>query len=427
LILTEQHIIKKTHEFYKECDNLCFLSKNLYNKANYIVRQEFIQTTKDKQAGLRENANYLNYTKINRKFVDTQDFDYTKLPRKVSNQTLMLLDNNWTSFFATIKDWNKFPSKYKGKPNIPKYLNKTKGRYILTYELGAISKPYLKKGIVSLSQSNIKIPFINKENEIKVVRIVPKNNQYIIEIVYEKKEKDLKLNKGNVISIDLGINNLMTLTSNKKGYQPILVNGREIKSTNQYYNKMKANLQSKLITNNNAYTSKRISKLTNKRNNKIKHMLHVISHKFIEHCIKKDVGTIVIGKNDGWKDSVNLSAINNQKFVDIPFNQLIEKIEYKGKLVGLNIIITEESYTSKASFLDLDEIPVYDKGKGDSYKFSGYRKYRGLYKVKGRNVVINADVNGSYNILRKVFPNTYVNGIEGLAVVPVKQQWFTKG
>jgi putative transposase len=444
--LTEKHIITKSNSLYKEIDALCFLSKNLYNAANYTIRQEFISTTKLKKDGVVNHATYLNYYAINKLFIDSNNIEYTLLPRKVSNHTLMALDRNWRSFFASIKDWSKNPSKYKGKPNLPKYLPKTKGRYMLSYELDAISKKEIKSGFIKLSGTNIKIPFINKsENtKLKLCRIIPSaNNIYTIEIVYEKQETNLNINKNNIMGIDLGVNNLATLTSNKVGYIPQIINGRPLKSYNQYYNKQRAILQEQLSTNKQGKTSNKIKQLTHKRNCKVDNYIHKASKYIIEDCIKNDIGTIVIGKNDGWKQDVNMSKVNNQNFVPIPFNKLIEQIQYKGKMVGIDVILTEESYTSKASFLDLDEMPVYQKPNTISnvtesidnestivniidknnntkkYVFSGYREHRGSYKLKGRKKRINADVNGSYNSIRKVFSKAFADGTEGLAVVPL--------
>lgn len=271
------------------------------------------------------------------------------------------------------------------------------------------------------------ISFINKDiaDKLCCVRIVPKlNNNYVIEIVYERKETNLNLNPDNILSIDLGINNLMTLTSNKKGIEPLLVNGRPLKSINQYFNKKLAEFKSELPFNpKTGYQlgiSNKIKRLTLKRNNKIEDYFHKSSKYIIDFCKANDIGIIIIGKNDGWKQEVNMGDKNNQNFVTIPFNSLIQKSSYKAKMVGINVIVREESYTSKASFLNLDVIPDYNSNEKIDYNFSGYRVDRGLYKIKGKKIYINADVNGSYNIMRKEFPNAFVDGIEGLAVNPIR-------
>lgn len=422
MILVEKHIISPEHELFKEIDNLCFLSKNLYNKANYIVRQEFIGTSKEKEEGKREYANYLNYHHIRKELI--KDENYIALPRKVSNHVLMTLDKNWKGFFASIKDWSKNKGKYKGKPSIPKYKHKTKGRFTLDYELGAISKKELRDGRIKLSGTNICVPFINKDNGRLVgARIVPLSTGYYkIEVIYERKEKKENNIGKFYLGVDLGINNLATLTSDKVGFQPQLVNGRIVKSINQFYNKRLASLKSQLP--DKVYTSRKIRRMTEKRMRKIEHYFHQVSNFIVNTCLENEIGTIVIGHNDGWKDEANMGDKNNQNFVQIPFSLLISQIKYKGQLNGLIVDLSEESYTSKASFTSLDPIPTYKKGEEQNYEFSGYRKTRGSYKDKKSGKTINADVNGSYNIIRKVAPTAFANGVEGFAVIPKKVKFL---
>jgi len=424
MILTEKHIIKKSNIYYDEIDKLCFLSKNLYNKANYIIRQEFINTTKEKEEGLVEHANYLNYYAINKLMIKSNDNDYIELPRKVSNQTLMLLDKNWKSFFKSIKDYSNTINKYNGKPNIPTYKDKLNGRYPIIYELGSISKIELKNNIIKLSKTNIKIKTKIDVNALKQCRIIPKGNHYVIEVLYEKQENELKENNNRYCSIDLGVNNLACIGSNV--IRPIIINGKPLKSINQYYNKNLGNYKSDLNHYINKkgekvqiQTSKRIESLTNKRNLKINDYLHKSSRYIINHLVSNSINTLVIGKNKEWKQDINNGKINNQNFVNIPHSRFIEMLSYKAKLAGINIIINEESYTSKASFLDLDLIPTYKKGDNVNYSFSGRRIKRGQYKSKSGKL-INADLNGSLNILRKAVPNiSNDNGIEVIAVSPI--------
>jgi IS605 OrfB family transposase len=412
--LVEKHKIKNSHKHFKEIDELSFLVKNLYNKANYIIRQEFISSSKDKSKGLVENANWIRYHQLNSMLIN--DENYVLLPRKVSQQVLMLLDKNWKSFFKTIKDWKKFPEKYKGQPSLPKYKHKTKGRGLIIYTSQAIYQRSLKKGFIKLSNTNIEIPFINKEHKVHQVRVVPKLNSYNIEIIYEKNINDLKLNKNKILSVDLGVNNLMTITSNQKGVSPILIKGGLLKSINHYYNKKLSKFKSKLPKE--VKTSKKIRKLNEKRNDKINHWMHVYSKMFVNYCIKNNFGKVVIGYNQNWKQEINIGKKNNQNFVQIPFGRLNKMIEYKCELVGIELIYQEESYTSKASFLDMDKIPIYNKSK-NNVEFSGYREHRGMYKIRNSNIRINSDVNGSYNILRKAIPNAFADGIQGFVVNPV--------
>ena len=409
--LVEKHIINKNHSFFNECKSLCVRSKNLYNKSNYIIRQEFIKTSKEKQEGLKEYVIYLNYYDIRRILIKSDE--YCALPRKVSNQILILLDKNWKSFFKAIKDYGKNPDKYLGRPKLPGYKDIITGQNIVVYELGSISLKDLKKGLVGLSGTDIKIP--TTKTNIKQCRIIPRIDHYVIEIIYEISDIKLLNNNERYCSIDLGINNLATLTSNIKEIKPLIINGKPLKSMNQFFNKKRSYLQSKL--KENIYTTKNINKLTNKRNNKVNDYLHKTSKYIIDHCRNNEITTLVIGKNDNWKQEKNMNAKKNQNLVNIPHSRFIEMLKYKCELSGINIILQEESYTSKSSFLNLDPIPTY--GTEHNTEFSGYRESRGMYKIKGQKKRINADVNGSYNILRKAVPNAFANGIEGIGVNPV--------
>ena len=222
------------------------------------------------------------------------------------------------------------------------------------------------------------------------VRVLPRNNHHIVEIAYKVEEKQLSPNNDRYVSVDLGLNNLATVSSNIE--KPFIINGRPLKSINQYWNKEKARLQSFL--RDNRKTSKRIERMTNKRNNKVKDYLHKSSRKIVNFLVSKNISTLVIGYNEEWKQNISIGKVNNQSFTSIPFYTFINQLEYKCKLEGINVILTEESYTSKCSFLDNEPLE-----KQDSYL--GKRIKRGLFKTaKGK--LINADLNGSLNILRKV-------------------------
>lgn len=413
MILVEKHIIDINHPYYKECDKLCFLSKNLYNYANYLVRQEFIRTSKLKEEGKVEHATYLNYNKIRKEVI--RQIDYVSLPRKVSNQTLMLLDTNWTSFFAANRDYRSNPSKYSGRPKLPKYKNPKTGRFVIMYEKGAISIKELRNGIVKLSGTNIRIS--TKKENITQCRIVPGNNQYTIEILYKVQDVEVNEDNGRYCGIDLGVNNLATMVSNVEGFRPIIINGKPLKSINQFFNKQNAKIKSELEVRNKQKTSKKLRKLTNKRNNKVNDYLHNASRYIINHLISNKINTLVIGKNKNWKKEINIGSVNNQNFVDIPHAKFIDMLTYKCSLVGIKVVITEESYTSKCSFLDFEDLKKQEN-------YVGKRVKRGLF-ISKNGILINADVNGAYNILRKVFPNIFINGIEGLTVNPVvvSQKW----
>lgn len=394
--LVEQHIINKDHKLYKEIDALAFKSKNLYNSALYVVRQSFIFESK-----------WIHYNEIQKDFQNQNQQDYRNLPSKVAQQTIMNVEQNMKSYFKATKSYKEHPEDFTGKPCLPKYKHKTEGRAVLVYTKQAISKTQLQHGTIALSQTNIRIK--SKVKNPLEVRIVKGSYCYIIEVVYEVKEKQEKVNRDYKSAIDLGVNNLAALTNNIN-LDPLLFNSKPLKSMNQFYNKEKARLQS-LLPKNQDY-SKRLDKLTHKRNNKIKNYLHNTSRSIINHLVSNNIGTLVIGYNPGWKQEVNLGKVNNQKFVSIPFLKFIQQLEYKAALVGIKTIITEESYTSKCSFLDLEEICQHDE-------YIGKRKNR-LF-VSGKGKIIHSDVNGSFNIMRKVFPEEFSNGIEAVVVQPLRR------
>ncbi|MBD2384828.1 RNA-guided endonuclease InsQ/TnpB family protein, partial [Cylindrospermum sp. FACHB-282] len=226
--LTERHIIKKTHKHYQEIDRLCFLSKNLYNIANYLIRQSFFKT-----------GEILSYNQT-QKLLQSQ-FDYKNLPAKVSQQILIILDKNWKAFFQAQKAYQENPSKFLGKPRLPKYKHKENGRNLLVYTIQALSKPFLSKGLIKLSQTEIVFP--TQAKKIAQVRIIPKLNHYVIEVIYNQEEKPKQVDNKRIASIDLGLNNLASVTFNQAGLIPFLINGRPLKSINHFFNKKKAKLQ----------------------------------------------------------------------------------------------------------------------------------------------------------------------------------------
>ncbi len=391
--LVEQHVIDKSDPRYSVIDEAAFKSKNLYNAALYEIRQSFIHEGK-----------YLNYNEAQRRMQSHEA--YKALPAKVSQQILMVLDRNWKSFFEALAAYNEDSSKFLGRPRLPKYKHKTEGRNILVYTIQALSKRGLKRGLVQPSMLPIEIK--THHTEINQVRIVPRSGFYVIEVVYEHEQPKSAVNPALYAGIDIGMDNLAALTSNQPGYVPVLVNGRPMKSVNQIYNKRKAELQSKL---GHPGTTKRMEHMTNKRNRRIDHYMHTASRWIIDDLVAHGIGTLVIGKNDGWKQEANMGKRTNQNFVPIPHARFISMLKYKAELAGITVIITEESYTSKASFLDRDEMPVYDPNQTEKPKFSGKRIKRGLYRAAD-GTLINADCNGSGNIIRKVAPDAF--GSEGV-------------
>ncbi|QXJ37211.1 putative transposase [Parageobacillus caldoxylosilyticus] len=389
----EQHQIKQTHLLWKMCDDLCFKSKNLYNYANYIVRQEFIN-----------NNEWIRYNSLD-KMLKHEEV-YKELPSQTSQQILRLLDRNWKSFFQAIKDWSKNKEKYLGKPKLPKYKKKN-GRNIVIF---TNQQCKIKDGYIKFPKTDLKLKTKVTEG-LQQVRIVPKGSIYIIEVVYKKEIPDIIRESNRVVGIDLGLDNFVTMVNNI-GETPIVINGKGIKSINQYYNKQLSYFKSILKKQNGLDRSKRLEKLTLKRNNKIKDFMHKASRYVVNWCVKHNIDTVIIGKNDNWKQEINLGKRLNQSFVQIPYDMFIHQLQYKCEEVGIKIVLTDELYTSGTSFLD-GEAPTkenYNKSR---------RIKRGLFR-SNKGILINADVNGAYQIIKKVSPNAFANGVEGVGLHPVK-------
>lgn len=401
----EKHIVKKSHPHYSMFCEYTHLAKNLYNHANFLVRNEFAKT-----------GEWLRYQKLDEML--RQDIDYpdykNMMATQSAQQTLRLLDNNWKSFFNSIKDWSKNKGKYAGKPKLPKYKPKDgKMVFILTNQ-----QVRLKDDLVYFPKSfqgfTVKPRCVQLDNfkKINQVRIVPNNQVFCVEIVYSISVNDALLqDNGRYMSIDLGLDNLATVVTNT-GLNPVIVNGKGLKSNNQYYNKKKSHYQKVAKQMNNKYYTNQLYRLTRKRNSKIDDSLHKVSKFIVTSAISNDIHTIVIGNNKDWKRDVSLGKRVNQSFVTIPHQKLIEKIVYKARNVGINVVLTEESYTSGTSFLD-NEAPkkeFYDRRR---------RMHRGLF-VSNQGISINADVNGAYQIMKKVFPNVFADGIEDVVLHPVR-------
>ena len=401
--LVEQHIISPNDPRFTAIDVAAFKAKNLYNAALYLVRQAYIFESR-----------YLGHKAVYHQMKGHEA--YRALPTKVAQQVLRLLDKNWQSYFAACLAYQEDPSKFRKLPRIPHYKHKAAGRYVLVYTTQALSRPGLKRGLIQPSMLPVTIQ--TKQARIAQVRVVPRIGFYVVEVVYECQEVTPSGNPALYAAVDIGVDNLAALTSNKVGFVPRLVNGRPIKSTNQYYNKRRAALQQAL---GHEGTTTRLERFTAKRTRRINHYLHTASKAIIALLVEEGIGTLVVGKNPGWKQEAELGRVNNQHFVGLPHARFIAMLEYKAKLAGIQFVLQEESYTSKASFLDGDPIPTYDPKREAPPVFSGKRIKRGLYRAK-EGLCLNADVNGSYNILRKALPDAFGKGIEALVVAPV---WLT--
>ncbi len=396
--LVERHQIGRNHRLFKELDRVSFLSKNLYNAGLYQARQSFFAN----------HESYKDYLNLQKEFQNTNQIDYRSLPSKVSQHVLKQVEKDFKSFFEASVEYQKAPEKFLGKPKIPKYKDKIKGRNLLIYTKQAVSKPKLGAGKIKLSQTEIEFSTSVKVEQIQQVRIIPRNSYYIIEVVYLRVAKEKKADNQRYAGIDIGVNNLACIVTNY-GDNPMILNGKPLKSINQYYNRKKAKLQSK----SKLAKSRKIEKLTIKRNNKVEDYLHKASREITNQIVSKEITRIVIGKNRNWKQEVNIGRRNNQNFVSIGHAEFINKIKYKCEMEGIEVIIQEESYTSKCSFLDKEPIQKHAQ-------YLGKRIQRGLFET-ANGIRINADVNGSANILAKAIPNAFrAKGIEGVVVRPIR-------
>jgi putative transposase len=364
---------------------MCFNAKNLYNYANYIIRQEYIN-----------NKRYIPYKEMNFNLKTHQQ--YKDCMSQPANCILRLLDKNWKSFFCALKAYEKNPTKFLGRPQIPKYLKKN-GRFnwMIPNNACYFEKGELKFRVRKLQSVKWKCRCVGRLIQ---VRFVPRGCVYVMEIVSEVEVPDTLIENKRIVGIDLGVNNLAT-ASNNIGEQPFIINGRGLKSINQFYNKRRSKLQSKLPKGQ--FWSNQLEQITFKRFNRVKNYMHHASRYIVNWCVQHRIDTLVVGHNDEWKQDLKMNKVNSQNFVGIPYEILIQQLKYKCEDVGIIFIETEESYTSGTSFLD-GELPCkesYNKKR---------RIKRGLFQTA--DTLINSDVNGSLQIVRKVFPDAFDYGIE---------------
>lgn len=388
----EQHNIRYGTDFYKFVDEMCFKSKNLYNYANYIIRQEFIN-----------NGNWIKYNQLFQLVKESEP--YKDIGNNTGQGTLRVLDKNWKAFFKAIKDWKKNPSKYLGRPKIPKYKDKD-GRFLLSLDSNKVK---LKDGYIYFAWKPFK-PYnnmfkTNAQERILQCRFIPRCGKYVMEIVYEIEVPDVSETSDRVAAIDIGVDNFITMVNNI-GKNPIAVKGGVIKSINQFYNKQKANIQSELKKVNGKDWSKKLQKLTDKRYEMIKYQMHCISKYVVDWCVLYGIDTLIVGHNDEWKQKKQ----GMQNFTYIPYELFIQMLAYKCENNGIKFVENEEAYTSGTSFLD-NEDPVKENYNKER------RVHRGLF-IADCGKKINADVNGAYQILKKVIPEAFSKGIEGAGSHP---------
>ena len=381
-----KHLSKKE---FRNLKYLCHIAKNLKNQAIYNVRQHYFK-----------NKKYLSYNE-NYKMLKNSE-NYKKLNSNMAQQILKEVDESFKSFFALLKLTKN--GQYNSKIKLPNYLAKDG---FTTLIIGFVR---LKDDMLIVPYSNsfrkthkeiaIKLPPVLKGKKIKEIRIIPKQHSRYFEIqyTYEIEEVQRELNENNALGIDLGINNLCTCVTDAGA--SFIIDGRKLKSINQYYNKTNAKLQSIKDKQKIEHITLRQKRISRKRNNRIEDYLSKAARIIVNYCLNNDIGKLVLGYNEDFQRNSNIGSINNQNFVNIPYGKLRDKLIYLCKLYGIEFKLQEESYTSKASFFDGDEIPIYDKENPQEYIFSGKRIKRGLYQTK-KGYLLNADCNGALNILRK--------------------------
>ena len=382
-----KHLSKEEYLILRE---LCHSAKNLYNQAVYNIRQYYF-----------DEGKYLNYVE-NNKFLKSSE-NYKTLNSNMAQQILKEVDGAFKSFFGLLKLKSK--GEYKEKVKLPKYLPKNS---FTTLVVGFVRLnentfilPYSQSYKKNHKPIKINIPPLLLDKNIKEIRIIPKFNARFFEIqyTYQIENEQRNLDKNNVLAIDLGVNNLATCVTNQG--KSFIVDGKKLKSINQWFNKYNAKLQS--IKDKQGYgktlTMKQKS-IWNKRNNRVNDYLSKSARIIINYCLETNIGTLVCGYNNDFQRNSDIGKRNNQNFVNIPFSKLQSKLEYLCEFYGIKYVEQEESYTSKASFFDMDIIPEYKEKNNIEYSFSGKRVRRGMYKTL-KGYILNADVNGALNILKK--------------------------
>lgn len=380
MYLTIKQQIKLTKKEYLVLRELCHTSKDLYNQALYEVRQEYFN-----------NKRYLNYYDTVKILQGNEN--YSKLQAQISQQTLKAVDENFKSFFVLIK---------KGyKARIPKYLDKD-GFFELIMPTvsiagGKFRLPYSRSYAKEHDKTYIKVPPILENKQVQQIRIIPRHNARYFEIHYLYRVNEFKVKESitNILAIDFGVNNLCTCVTNYG--KSFIIDGKKLKSYNQWYNKRIGILKSIKDKQKLKYTNQ-LYKVTKKRNNRIRDYVHKTCKYIIDYCIDNNIDTLVCGVNKDFQRNSNMGKKVNQVFTQIPFGKIRKNLKYRCAVKGIRFIEQEESYTSKASFWDKDFIPKFgDLGVSN---FSGRRIKRGLYKTNSGKI-LNADVNGALNILRK--------------------------
>lgn len=371
-------------------DKMMHDSLVLYDQALYYQRQSYFES---KQFGKIKTYSYnelWNIVKHDEAYTDT------KLDISPKTYAIRQVSNNWFAFIKALMAYKKNPDKFHGKPKMPNYLYKRKNYNIIQFDKTRFRKINKIENSFYLPCSDYKInvPKQIKFENIRQVTIQKFYGKTRINIIFEDKEtKKNNFDSNSAIGIDIGVNNLCAITSNDKAFSYV-INGRPLKSMNQYFNKLYAETKSILEKCNKSKTSKKVERLCRKRYNKIDNYLNNVSKKIIDLCIEHNINTIYIGHNPNWKQESKMSKQNNQNFVQIPFNKLIDQLKHKAsRYIDLNVVVVEESYTSKVDHLAFESLEHHEE-------YSGKRIKRGLF-MSSTGKLLNADINGSIGILRK--------------------------
>jgi len=334
--------------------------------------------------------------------------NYQKLPAQTAQWTIRKVKQSWNSFFKAIKAWKKETEKFIEMPKPPKYKNKN-GEFILIFTNQQCS---IHDGILKFPKiMGLEVKTRLDDVDLREVRIIPQGVGYVVEIVYKKEVQDVEKAKPvRIMGIDIGVRNIVTIGDSISS-EGIAVKGGVLKSVNQFFNREYARLKSvsDRQTEDRKLTN-REKKLFLKRNRKIRDIMHKLSKSIVDRAKSRNIDTIVIGHNNGWKQNTDMSKKNNQTFVQLPFNTLTGQIRYKAEEIGINVIMQNESHTSRCSFVDKESIEHHDE-------YMGKRVKRGVFKSANGNLM-HADLNAAYNIIRKAVPEAFADGIEGIGLYP---------
>jgi transposase, IS605 orfB family len=412
--LTERHVIRSSNKSFPFLEKLAHKANNVYNQGLYRIRHKLFQ------------GKWMNYCELDQSFKTSRDNRDSMLYESMGNihlvqQVLKVVCQDMSSWKKTRDAYRKAPKKFNGYPKLPSY--KKKGGMV-SFVVDNQTAKLRSNGIVEIPcMNNFKVELWHKDvKKIQQVRVVPTNGVFIVEIVYKtEKVIEYKPDNGRYLTIDPGVNNAFACASNVKGFQPVVFNGRPIKSVNQFYNKERARLRSIHELSRQREQSHRLDRLDFKRNQKIERYAHEVSKRIAELALSHECNTIVIGRNKGLKNGSQMYKKNNQNFIGIPHDKMLQMITYKANLLGIVVIPVNEAYSSQTSFLDGEEVIPANGDKARTrrgIKPAKRRFKRGLYRSND-GTILNADINAAYQILRKVVPNAFADGIEGVVLRPI--------